>query len=242
MDIKIDRSVGSIPIYRQLSKILEVEIRDTYMTGDMLPSEQALAERFQVNRHTLRRAVDELIGAGFVDRIHGKGTIVMQSPINYAICGETRFTETLESQGRRTVSHILQRGEILATGGVARHLRVTEESSVLHIETMREVDSMAFCTSSHFFPSPEYNDILLEYDGGSLHEFIFRHYGKRLRRILSLISAIMPTKEDIRRLNLGRNTPVLRAKSVNVDRADGWPVEYVVTRFRGDAVQLSIEP
>lgn len=242
MDIKIDRSAGSIPIYRQISKILEVEIRDAYMTGDMLPSEQTLAERFQVNRHTLRRAVDELIGAGFVDRVHGKGTIVMQSPINYAISGATRFTETLESQGRRTVSRILQKGEIRAKGVVARRLRVAEESPVLNIETMREVDNMAFCTSSHFFPLPEYSDILSDYDGGSLHEFIYQRFGKRLRRILSLISAIMPTKEDIRRLKLRRNTPVLQAKSVNVDRSDGWPVEYVVTRFRGDAVQLSIEP
>jgi GntR family phosphonate transport system transcriptional regulator len=242
MDTKIDRSVGSIPIYRQLSKILEVEIRDRYMTGDILPSEKALAERFQVNRHTLRRAVDELIDAGFVDRIHGRGTIVMQSPINYAISGATRFTETLESQGRRTVSRILQRGEIRATTGVARRLRVAEESPVLHIETMREVDSAAFCASSHFFPLPEYGDILIDYDGGSLHDFIYRRYGKRLRRILSLISAIMPAKEDVRRLKLGRNIPVLQAKSVNVDQTDGWPVEYVVTRFRGDAVQLSVEP
>jgi GntR family phosphonate transport system transcriptional regulator len=166
----------------------------------------------------------------------------MQSPINYAISGATRFTETLESQGRRTVSRILQRGEIRATTGVARRLRVAEESPVLHIETMREVDNAAFCTSSHFFPLPEYSAILIDYDGGSLHDFIYRRYGKRLRRILSLISAIMPAKEDVRRLKLGRNIPVLQAKSVNVDQTDGWPVEYVVTRFRGDAVQLSVEP
>lgn len=239
---RIDRSTGSLPIYRQLSKILEVEIRDNYMTGDALPSEQSLAKRFRVNRHTLRRAVDELIGAGFVDRVHGIGTIVLQSPINYAISGATRFTETLESQGRKTVSRILKKEKIEARGGVARRLRIIEDTPVTYIETMREVDGMPFCTSSHFFPFNEFSALYHDYDGGSLHDFLRRRYARRLRRILSLISAVMPNKEDARRLNVPRNLPVLRVKSVNVDETDGWPVEYVVTRFRGDGVQLSVRP
>ena len=212
------------------------------MAGDLLPPEHLLAEQFQVNRHTLRRAVEELIDVGFVNRIHGKGTIILQTPINYAINGATRFTETLESQGRRTVSCILDRKEIQAKDGVARRLRVAEGSPVIQIKTMRHVDGIAFCTSSHFFRHPEYSAVLVEYNGGSLHDFVHRCYGIGLRRILSLISAVLPTKEDARRLNLRPNDPILRTKSLNVNTADGWPVEYVVTRFRGDGVQLSVEP
>jgi GntR family phosphonate transport system transcriptional regulator len=242
LEMKIDRSVGSLPIYRQLSKILEVEIRDNYVTGDLLPSEHELAQRYQVNRHTLRRAVDELIGFGFVDRIHGKGTVVLQTPINYAINGATRFTETLESQGRRTVSRILDKGRTTARGGVARRLRIAEKSPVIYIETMREVDALPFCTSTHFFPYPDFSAFQFDYKGGSLHDFIDHRFGIKLKRILSLISSVMPAKEDARRLKVPRNVPMLRAKSLNVNSLDGWPVEYVVTRFRGDAVQLSVEP
>jgi GntR family phosphonate transport system transcriptional regulator len=242
LEKKIDRTAGSLPIYRQLSKILEVEIRDNYMTGDALPSEHCLAERFQVNRHTLRRAVDELIGAGFVERLHGIGTIVLQSPINYAINRNTRFTETLESQGRRTASRVIKKEKIRARGGVARRLRIVEGTPVTNVETMRKVDGMPFCTSSHFLPYGDFSALLHEYDGGSLHHFLQQRYARKLRRILSLISAVMPNKEDARRLNLPRNTPVLRVKSLNVDKKDGWPVEYVVTRFRGDGVQLSVRP
>lgn len=241
-DNKIDRRAGSLPVYRQLSKILEVEIRDNYEKGDLLPSEQELAERFQVNRHTLRRAMDELIGVGFVDRIHGKGTVVLQTPINYAISGTTRFTETLESQGRRTVSRILDRGQAPARGGVARRLRIPDGSPIIFIETMREVDGLPFCTSTHFFPYPDYSLIQYDYTDGSLHGFIQDKFAIKLRRILSLISSVVPVKEDAKRLNMPRHIPVLRVKSLNVNASDGWPVEYVVTRFRGDAVQLSVEP
>jgi GntR family phosphonate transport system transcriptional regulator len=177
-----------------------------------------------------------------VDRIHGKGTVVLQTPINYAINGATRFTETLESQGRRTVSRILHKGQTAARGGVARRLRIPEKSPVIYIETMREVDDLPFCTSTHFFPYPDYSAIQFDYTGGSLHGFIDERFGMKLKRILSLISSVMPIKEDARRLGLPRNVPVLRVKSLNVNNLDGWPVEYVVTRFRGDAVQLSVEP
>jgi GntR family phosphonate transport system transcriptional regulator len=241
-ETKIDRSNGSLPVYRQLSKILEVEIRENYATGDLLPPEQELAQRFHVNRHTLRRAVDDLIGIGFVERIHGKGTVVLQTPINYAINGATRFTETLATQGRSTVSHILDKGQSTARGGVARRLRLPEASPVIFIETMREVDGIPFCTSTHFFPYPDFSLIQYDYTGGSLHGFIQDRFGIKLTRILSLISSVVPIKEDARCLKIPRNIPVLRVKSLNVNSSDGWPVEYVVTRFRGDTVQLSVEP
>ena len=104
------------------------------------------------------------------------------------------------------------------------------------------MDDLPFCTSTHFFPYPDYSLIQYDYTGGSLHEFIQDKFGIRLRRILSLISSVMPVKEDAQRLNIPRNIPVLRVKSLNVNYSDGWPVEYVVTRFRGDTVQLSVEP
>ncbi len=42
--------------YQQIAAQLEQELRTQYRCGDYLPSEQQLAERYQVNRHTLRRA------------------------------------------------------------------------------------------------------------------------------------------------------------------------------------------
>ncbi len=47
------------PMYRELANTLREELA-TYQPGDFLPAEFQLAERFSVNRHTIRRAVDEL--------------------------------------------------------------------------------------------------------------------------------------------------------------------------------------
>lgn len=58
-----------------------------------------LAERFEVNRHTVRRAVDELIMIGKVHRQQGKGCMVLAQPMSYPIHAKAAFTRNLLDQG-----------------------------------------------------------------------------------------------------------------------------------------------
>ena len=52
--------------YQEIAAKLEQELRQHYRCGDYLPAEQQLAARFEVNRHTLRRAIDQLVEKGWV--------------------------------------------------------------------------------------------------------------------------------------------------------------------------------
>ncbi len=52
--------------YQEIAARLEQELRHHYRCGDYLPAEQQLATRFDVNRHTLRRAIDQLVERGWV--------------------------------------------------------------------------------------------------------------------------------------------------------------------------------
>lgn len=91
-------------VYQEVARTLESEIRSGLSNGDFLPSEAALAGRFSINRHTVRRAIDELVNAGLVLRQHGKGTMVVNNRIEYSIGARGRFTETLEEQGLHPVA------------------------------------------------------------------------------------------------------------------------------------------
>lgn len=51
--------------YQEIAAKLEQELRQHYRCGDYLPAEQQLAARFEVNRHTLRRAIDQLVEKGW---------------------------------------------------------------------------------------------------------------------------------------------------------------------------------
>jgi len=238
----VARNEGNLPIYRQIRDVIAGEVQDFYKSGESLPSESKLAQRFGVNRHTLRHAIDELVTDGLVERRHGKGVFVLEPSINYSIGSATRFTETLQSQGKSTVSRVIRKQVIPARGTVASRLNMIDGESVIFIETLRTVESKPFCIISHFLPLKSFSDLLENYDTGSLHEFLNVHFNVSLKREESLISAVFPEAEDASLLNMPRQATILRVKSLNLDVESNKPVEYAVTRFRGDATQLSIKP
>lgn len=237
----IQRGSGET-VYRQVQRQLEAEIRALHQPGDALPPEAALAVRFGVNRHTLRRALEGLIAEGWVDRRHGMGSFVLHKPLDYDIGQRTRFTETLEAQGRTTESKVLRKLRIPAQGGVAQRLHLDEGEPVAWIETLRSVDGAPFCVISHYLPLALSPGVLDDYNGGSLHEFIETQHGWRLKRTESLVSGALPQGDDASLLAMPAHVPVLRVKSVNVRDRDAAPVEYALTRFRADRMQLRFSP
>ena len=84
--------------YQEIAARLEQELRHHYRCGDYLPAEQQLATRFDVNRHTLRRAIDQLVERGWVQRRQGVGVLVLMRPIDYPLNAQARFSQNLLEQ------------------------------------------------------------------------------------------------------------------------------------------------
>lgn len=238
----MEKRSSDLPVFKQISNILGEEIQRIYKPGDILPSETELAKRFKVNRHTVRRAISELVTLGQLGTLRGKGTIVQQRPINYSIHSTTRFTETLENAGRLAESLVLKKVGIPAEKEVATMLEIEEGRPVILVETLRNMDGAPFSVVSHFLPLDQVFEVMRAYNGGSLHEFLLQHYGIRLRRRISLISAVPPSPLDMEVLNITQNHPLLLVKSVNVDQKTRQPLEFAVSRFKGISTQLSVEP
>ncbi|MDR2216477.1 MAG: phosphonate metabolism transcriptional regulator PhnF [Nevskiaceae bacterium] len=231
---------GGEAIYSQIARLLKEEIESFLKPGACLPSENDFAERFGVNRHTVRHAIDELIQAGILERRHGKGTFVLDTPTDYALSRGTRFTETIESMGKTASTRILRKLIVPARGGVAARLRLQENDPVIWLESLRMADAHPVCVTSHFLPQKFFSDELAKYIGGSLHNCLSTHYGLALRRTESLVSATLPQGDDASVLGMPRNQPVLKVKSVNVREQDGIALEYALTRFRADRIHLRV--
>lgn len=79
--------------YQEIAAKLEQELRQHYRCGDYLPAEQQLAARFEVNRHTLRRAIDQLVEKGWVQRRQGVGVLVLMRPASGHVADALGITE-----------------------------------------------------------------------------------------------------------------------------------------------------
>lgn len=237
----VTRDTGEA-LYAQIARQLEQDVVNLYGPGDCLPAEGELALRFGVNRHTLRRAVDELVDAGLLERRHGRGVFVLDTQLDYQIGKSTRFTENLAALGLLAVNRILRKQTLPAIARVAQRLALAEGEAVHWVESLRTVEERPMCVISHFIPARRFPDLAARYEEGSLHQFLSASYGCQLRRTESHVTAVLPQGDDAKYLGMPQNRPVLRVKSVNVDERDGAPVEYAITRFRADRIQLRINP
>ncbi|MCK9989898.1 MAG: GntR family transcriptional regulator, phosphonate transport system regulatory protein [Rugosibacter sp.] len=241
MSLYAIKHTNGTALYAEIAKVLERDYVGQGAPGDRLPSEGELADRFGVNRHTLRRAVDELITAGLLERKHGVGVFIAERLFDYQIGTSTRYTQTLADLGIATESLVLRKAIAPASAGVARHLNLPNDASVVWIETLRRADGAPLCVISHFLPVEPFSVLLDGYSEGSLHELLVQHCGA-LRRTESLVTAVLPQGDDAKLLGIAQTRPVLRVKSLNVLERAGTPIEYAITRFRADRIQLRITP
>lgn len=228
------------PIYRQLTDALESIINKEYQPGSYLPSENELAEYFSVNRHTVRRALDELVNAGLILRQQGKGSLVINNSIEYAF-NTGRFTASLDKLRISSASQVIKSDIIHCNQKVADYLNIEVGEEVTVIETLRSVNDQPVSIISHFLNKKILPDIELHYQSGSLHNCIEKHYGIQLIRSSALISATMPNQDDAFYLKCPSNRPLLKIKSFNTNKEKTQQmVEFSISRNRSDRFQIKI--
>lgn len=224
----------------QISKAIEADIQDVFEPGDLYLSEKVLTEKFGVNRHTVRRAIEELVKQGILEKRHGFGTFIAEKRLAYCIKGHQRFTESVEANDLLAESTVLNKKVISARGGVAEKLQLKNNDEVIQVDSLRKVEGKVAALITHFIPKDICPAISEKYESGSLGEFLKAESNIQPKRISSLVSSAMPNAEDSFRLGMASSQPVLKVKTVNEDTQTGRRIEYSITRFRSDMIQLEI--
>ncbi len=233
---------GGVALWRQIEQALEADIRAGVLgPGDRLPTEAALAGHFQVNRHTLRRAVAGLVERGLIRVEQGRGSFVQEDVLDYAVGPRTRFSEIVLSQrrapGRRLLAARIEPAEAVVAGA----LGLDAGASCVLLERIGEVDGRPICVSAHYFPAARFPDMIDLYrQSGSITEALDRQGAGDYTRRQTRVMARMPDTDDAAYLQQPRSRPILVVESVNVDGA-GRPIEYGCTRFASDRVQVVFE-
>ncbi|CAH0530301.1 phosphonate metabolism transcriptional regulator PhnF [Vibrio hippocampi] len=230
-----------MPVYLDIAQVLENEVKQQYQPGDYLPSEGQLAKRFEVNRHTLRRAIDELVTSGMVQRQQGKGNMVVRQPSEYRIHSGAHFTKNLLEQGARPRSEVISNRIIAAPTKIARHLGVTEGAKIIHIRTLRRTEDIPRTVIDHYLSQIEWWSILKNYQNGSLHEFIKRGLDIELIRKETRVGAKMPTNEECKLLQIDNTTPILKVNTKNLIKGTSVVAELSSSNSRSDATEILME-
>jgi GntR family phosphonate transport system transcriptional regulator len=224
------------PLYRELAGVLRDELQ-SMSPGDYLPAEVQLAARFAVNRHTLRRAVDELVLEGRLLRQQGKGTRVLARPMVYPMQAATAYSASLSALGHQVEAQLLQRRVRLASHEERGYLHLPEAAQVLELITLRLIERQPVSLIRHAF-SLLHAPLLADYLGGSLRQHLSQR-GLPLTRTFSLIGARLPSREEAARLLMPKHAPLLSVQTLSRDLA-GQPVELSLSTSRADRFQFQL--
>ena len=229
------------PIYMQIAEQLRSNIQQaTYQAGEKLPTEMQLAERFGVNRHTVRNAIALLKDEGLVRVDRGRGTFVAATPIKYAIGKRVRYNENLKAQGIDASYKTIRTLEMPADVAIAKALKIDIGAEVVLIERLGLANDRPISIASSYFPVelfPNLIGVWQNYDSVSKLAREVYHYD-HIRHSTS-ISARIVQEADARLLEVPLNHPILLTESVNVNE-EAVAIEYGVTRFSGEMMEMVI--
>ena len=230
------------PIWKAIADALRHDLTEgRYAAGDKLPTEAALAERFGVNRHTVRHGLSALIDEGLIRTRRGAGAFVAATPTDYPIGKRVRFHENLIAAGRRPEKRILSIEERAATEGEAKALKIDSGAPICAYHGLSLADDQPIAIFESMFPLsrlPGIGAALVETSG--VTEALTIVGLADYTRASTRLAAVRASATQALHLLLSEGDPLLRSSSVNVDEA-GNPIEYGRTWFAGDRVILTLE-
>jgi GntR family transcriptional regulator, phosphonate transport system regulatory protein len=231
-----------VALWRQIVASLERDITGGRLVpGSRLPTEAELTQRFAVNRHTVRRAMEDLEARGLVRIEQGRGSFVAEDVLDYPLGPRTRFSETIRRQNREPQGRILRLEEIDADATVAEALRIRRGKPVVMAERQGLADGRPVVVGRHYFSVARFPGIAgLLAEDPSITRALARLGVPDYRRHSTRITARMPTAEEAALLDQARSRPVLVSEALNVDAA-GEPVELSIACYAAGRVQILVE-
>jgi len=232
-----------IALWRQIATRLQHDIgAGTYPPGGRLPTEAELSARFHVNRHTVRRALEELSRGGLVRVEQGRGSFVAEDVLEYAVEARTRFSEWIRRHNMEPSGRLLLLKETAASSQIASGLGIRSGSRVVLLERLGFADDRPVSLSQHYFPTARLRGILDALRSSPTITEALKSVGVTdyLRQI-TRVTARLPKAEEAELLRMPRNRPLLVTENVNVDRA-GMVVEFGLSRYPTPRVQIVFEP
>ncbi len=228
-------------IWKSIADSLRAEIANNhYGPGDKLPTEAALAARFGVNRHTVRRAIGDLAETGLVFSRRGTGVFVAAHPTEYPIGKRVRFHQNLRAAGRMPAKEILSLETRSADSAESTALHLPKGAMVHVYEGLSLADGQPIAVFRSVFCAQRFPDLLTDLRASHSVTHALKAGGlSDYTRAQTRLTAKRATATQALHLRITEGAPILRTVAINAD-LKGQPVEYGHTWFAGDLVTLTI--
>lgn len=201
--------------------------------GDRIPSERDLADVLGLSRQTVRRALEDLVREGTLERRSTSGTHVATSRPFVRHVGTRRSGSIYRAVlrgGHAPSLRLLFFEQIAASRVVAAHLRLPPRAPLIVIRRLLSVDGVPVCIETSHLPAERVPGLVAAdiLEAGSLYELLQARYGLEFGDREATISAevVLPRDAELLGLEPGMSVLVYR---VDVADPDGRPIEHTIS-------------
>jgi GntR family transcriptional regulator len=222
----LSRAPGT-SLHRQIYMVLLNEIKSgVYAEMGCLPKEDTLCERFHVSRITVRRALADLAGEGYVERRHGLGTFIRAGVGTMAPTPSLGLLDELRRVAAETQVDVIEVGPRVPPAVVGKALGLEPSDKAVHAVRVRRIDTTPAMLTEAWIPSTHGKGVTATaLKKRPLYE-VLQAQGVRFGRVVQEITAVPADPTRARLLGLAVGMPLLKMVRVMHD-LDERPILHI---------------
>ena len=182
-----------IQIYRDI--LNKIKVGD-YEIGTCLPTEKELSEMYACSRDTIRKALNILLQNGYIQKIKGKGSLVLDfTTIEFPVSGISSYKElekTIPGDTKTYVNIFLQ-SEV--TNEIKKELAM-DKGKMYHLERVREINGEKVILDIDYLNGEIIKGLSLENAENSIYEYIEEDLGLTISFAKKEITVVKATKRE----------------------------------------------
>jgi len=129
---------SGIPLYIQIEDYIREKVETGELkTGEKIPSEELLCEKFNVSKITVIRALRDLVNEGIIYRKQGKGSFVKEPNYKEDLNKFANFKNIYTWSQGKAEHKILEWHTIKPSEEIRNRMKLTKEDKVLEIVRLR---------------------------------------------------------------------------------------------------------
>ncbi|WP_239705091.1 MULTISPECIES: GntR family transcriptional regulator [unclassified Mammaliicoccus] len=205
-----------MPLYQKIMKNIQDYIKNQGLEhGDVIPTEKALSEKYQVSRVTIRKAISRLIEKEILYSIKGSGTYVAFPKFEHNLFKLQGFTEEMQPYHDSIKNKVIEFRLIKPNDEIQEILNLNKEEKVYNIKRIRKLNGEVLIIENAYIPFELFPDLSVEAMTKSKYGYL-KEKGYVIKKRVEEFIPRLPSEDTMEIFNIKSNTPLLELRAHSI--------------------------
>lgn len=162
-----------------------------------LSSENEMMKEYNVSRDTIRKALNLLESNGYIQKVKGKGSFVLDiNKFDFPVSGLTSFKELSTKMGIKSNTLVKELNIMKPDNFLMKQLNLSKNDDVWKVIRVREIDNKKIILDKDFFNKKYVPLLTKDICENSIYEYLENELGLKISFAKKEITVQQATQED----------------------------------------------